>query len=564
MKLNFQQRLIASFLVIFTLFAVGIVIFEQQSARRYKVEALEERLNAYAGGIERFLEVYDIERLDSLLALMPHEMRLTLIRQDGSVVYDNVLAAGDMESHADRPEFREAVEHGRGTAIRNSSSAGMPYLYFAKRADGANAADGADGHDAGTSYALLNLRQPRLVVRVALPYDIEVRSFIKPDNGFLYFVVGIFVVGLLFIYYAGRYFGRQVERLRDFDRIRENETTFAREREKLLLHVQTSAEGICFFNPDRTVAFYNGLFLHYFNMLSDDVVTLERGVIAEDVLPGVAGFLDSRGRENYFESRISKHGKEFQLRLNIFEDLSFEVILVDVTEREKTRRLKREMTGNIAHELRTPVTSIRGFLEIVLTGDGPGAEKSRQYLERAYSQTRTLSELIADMSLLARIDERRDAFDFSEVDIASLLDKIHSDASRALEEKQIGFLVDIPDGLTVLGNESLLYSVFRNLTDNVIAHAGEGVEIRIGASVMDANMVRFTFADNGRGISNETHLGKLFERFYRVNEGRTRDTGGSGLGLSIVKNTIALHGGNITVRNNKPHGLEFVFVLPVR
>ena len=130
-----------------------------------------------------------------------------------------------------------------------------------------------------------------------------------------------------------------------------------------------------------------------------------------------------------------------------------------------------------------------------------------------------------------------------------------------MAEKHISLEADIPEGLTVEGNESLLYSVFRNLTDNVIAHAGSGVEIKVRAE-SDRGMVRFSFADTGKGIADERHLGRLFERFYRVNEGRTRDTGGSGLGLSIAKNAVQFHGGNISVRPNIPHGLEFIIMLP--
>ncbi len=319
-----------------------------------------------------------------------------------------------------------AREHGNGTSIRTSESTGGQYLYYAK--------DDGNG---------------RLIVRVALPYDIEVQSFLKPGNAFLYFMIALFVVGLLFILYVNHYLGRSVKRLREHE------------------------------------------------------------------------------------------------------------------AKEKTRLLKQEMTGNIAHELRTPVTSIRGFLEIVLTSD-PGREKTREYLERAYSQTRTLSELIADMSLLARIDERQGAFEFTEIDVAALLDKVRSDVSTPLNKKHIAFTTDIPEGLAVRGNESLLYSVFRNLTDNVIAHAGEGIDIRVAVTEVAGGKAHFSFSDTGRGIPDEKHLERLFERFYRVNEGRTRDTGGSGLGLSIVKNTVALHGGTIVARNNKPHGLEFIFTLPVK
>jgi signal transduction histidine kinase len=427
---------------------------------------------------------------------------------------------------------------------------------------------------------------------VALPHDIRVKSFLKPDNAFLYFVIALLIAGIVFIYYVGRHFGRSVKQLRDFssalnnspeqipalgfsndelgevagrladdfNRIREDEKQIAQEREKLLLHIQTSAEGVCFFNPDRTVAFYNGLFLQYFNMLAGKSVSTGQEMPDDAEFRPVMQFLDDPGGDNYFEARIGKHGKEFMLRLNIFDDDSFEIILTDITSHEKNRRLKQEMTGNIAHELRTPVTSIRGFLEILLNNDIP-KEKAREYLERAYSQTKTLSELIADMSLLTRIDERQNAFEFTDIDINRLLMKVYSDTSAALAEKHISFEADIPEGLTVEGNESLLYSVFRNLTDNVVSHAGSNVSISIKA-VSDGGMVRFSFADTGKGIADERHFARIFERFYRVSEGRTRDTGGSGLGLSIAKNAVQFHGGNISARPNTPHGLEFTIILP--
>jgi signal transduction histidine kinase len=334
-----------------------------------------------------------------------------------------------MGNHSDRPEIVTARSVGaggvvgKGTSIRTSESSGKVYMYYARSGDG------------------------DLTVRVALPYDIEVRSLLKPDNGFLYFVVALFAVGLFFILYLGSYFGASVKRLREHE------------------------------------------------------------------------------------------------------------------AREKTRRLKHEMTGNIAHELRTPVTSIRGFLEIVL-GNELDEARRRQYLERAYSQTQTLSALISDMSLLARIDEKQGAFEFAPVDAAALLEKVRSDTSKGLSEKNIALRVEFPAGLTFRGNESLLYSVFRNLTDNVISHAGEGVEIRVSVTAIERGMALVSFSDTGRGVDSQ-HLERIFERFYRVNEGRTRDTGGSGLGLSIVRNTVALHGGTISAGQNKPTGLEFRFTFPV-
>ncbi len=423
MKLSFQQRLVSSFVVVFALFTVGIVVFEGQRVRRYKTEALEERLDAYAGEIGRFLEHAPSTRLGELLSILPPELRVTLVGRDGGVTFDSELDADSLDNHSSRPEIVAAAATGHGTSIRTSSSSGRQYLYYARDDDGSQ------------------------TVRVALPYNIEVRALLKPDNTFLYFVVGLFAVGLVFILWLGNYFGASLKRLREHE------------------------------------------------------------------------------------------------------------------AREKTRRLKREMTGNIAHELRTPVTSIRGFLEIVLGNELDDARR-RQYLQRAYSQTQTLSALISDMSLLARIDEKQGAFEFTAIDAAALLEKVRSDTSRGLVEKNIALRVDFPPGLIFRGNESLLYSVFRNLADNVISHAGEGVEICVTARPAGRGKARVTFADNGRGIPAGEHLERIFERFYRVGEGRTRDTGGSGLGLSIVRNTVALHGGTIEVRGNSPSGLIFTFDLP--
>lgn len=572
MKITFQKKLTLSFLIIFTAFTLGIVVFEQQRAKRYKTEALQEKLDAYADEVSRYMQLHgNWAPMDTLLALMPSNLRLTLIDRQGKVAFDNAFSnLSSLDNHSRRPEVADAMKNGSGTFVRKSASNSQPYLYYAK--DNGNA----------------------IIVRVALPYDIQVQSFLKPDNAFLYFIIALFLVGFAFIFYVGGHFGKSVKHLRDFslainygkdeidipefpkdefgeigqqlardfNRIKESENQLAQEREKLLLHIQTSAEGICFLNPDRTVAFYNGLFLQYFNMISTDTLAVDKAILDNASLAGVVEFLDERDRDNYYETRINRSGKEFLLRLNVFEDSSFEIILTDVTTKEKTQRLKQEMTGNIAHELRTPVTSIRGFLEIVLDNE-PGEEKAREYIRRAYSQTKVLSELISDMSLLTRMDGKQDSFDRSVVDVEKLMDRVRSDISEAIAEKHVTFHYDLPKGLSVKVNENLAYSVFRNLTDNVIRHAGEGVEVFVKVYDVKDGLAYFSFADTGKGIDNEWHLNRLFERFYRVGEGRTRDTGGSGLGLSIVKNAVLFHGGTITARNRSGGGLEFLFTLPV-
>ncbi|MDR2731743.1 MAG: hypothetical protein LBB36_00825 [Fibromonadaceae bacterium] len=558
MTRKFQQKLILSFLLIFMAYTCGIVLFEHQRAREYKKNALEEKLDAYA----------EIIAMNGLQISLPGNLRITLLDHNGNVQYDNAIAdVATLENHANRPEIIEAINNGKGSVLRNSASNNTAYLYYAKKFDAQ-------------------------IIRVALPYDERVKFLFKPNNEFLYFVVVVFLIGFTFILYVGNYFGKSIRQLRDFSqmqdgesiaipnfpkdeigvigakiaedfrRIREDEKRLAREKEKLLMHLQASAEGICFFNADKTVAFYNGLFLQHFNIISLVPVNAGKEILLDECFSPVIAFLKDNANEDYFEMRISRQGSDFLLRMNVFEDKSFEMILVDVTAREKTRRLKQEMTGNIAHELRTPVTSIRGFLEILLNNNIP-EEKKHDYMQRAFLQTQVLSELISDMSLLTKIDEKAESLRLEEVHISQLIANVYTDIFPILQEKNITFNSYVPENIAIAGNPNLLYSIFRNLTDNVLRHAGNNVDINIKLHELKEGKAYFIFADNGKGIEDETHLSRLFERFYRVHEGRTRETGGSGLGLSIVKNAVLFHGGTISVRKGKDGGLEFLFSLAV-
>jgi signal transduction histidine kinase len=331
------------------------------------------------------------------------------------------------------------------------------------------------------------------------------------------------------------------------------------EREKLLQHVHSSEEGVCFFSANRKVQFYNGLFIQILNTVANEPDSKLSAVFTDDAFDEMNRFL-STGGGKYFETQILRHGKTFSLRVNVFEDKGFEVILNDVTKQEKTRLLKQEMTGNIAHELRTPVTSIRGYLETVL--ELPlDEDKKKHFITRAYNQTMVLSELIQDMSLITKMEEAPHLFKMEAVNVSLLLQTLIDDLALSLQEKRIDMQWNVPDHLMVKGNQNLLYAIFRNLTDNVIRYAGSNIKIRISMYNKDNDFFYFFFFDTGVGISDESHLNRLFERFYRINEGRTRDSGGSGLGLSIVKNAVAFHKGSITVKNRKEGGLEFLFTL---
>lgn len=237
------------------------------------------------------------------------------------------------------------------------------------------------------------------------------------------------------------------------------------------------------------------------------------------------------------------------------------------TTRQEQDILKRQLTQNIAHELKTPVASIQGYLETVLDNPNINDSMREQFLKRCYAQSQRLTSLLQDISTLNRMDDAPDMIGTEDVNISEIVANIQKETALQLQQKQMSFVNKLPNDVMVKGSPSLIYSVFRNLTDNAIAYAGTDTTITLTAQPIEdideevkSPKWQFTFSDNGVGVPVE-HLPRLFERFYRVDKGRSRKMGGTGLGLAIVKNAVLLHGGTIRVNNNFNGGLRFDFTL---
>lgn len=237
------------------------------------------------------------------------------------------------------------------------------------------------------------------------------------------------------------------------------------------------------------------------------------------------------------------------------------------TTRQEQDILKRQLTQNIAHELKTPVASIQGYLETILDNPNINDSMREQFLKRCYAQSQRLASLLQDISTLNRMDDAPDMIGTEDVNISEIVANIQKETALQLQQKQMSFVNKLPNDVMVKGSPSLIYSVFRNLTDNAIAYAGTDTTITLTAQPiedideeMKSPKWQFTFSDNGVGVPVE-HLPRLFERFYRVDKGRSRKMGGTGLGLAIVKNAVLLHGGTIRVNNNFNGGLRFDFTL---
>jgi signal transduction histidine kinase len=226
---------------------------------------------------------------------------------------------------------------------------------------------------------------------------------------------------------------------------------------------------------------------------------------------------------------------------------------------DKETQMRRELTQNISHELKTPVTSILGYTETLLDHPEMDDNTRLMFIERTQSQANRLAALLQDISTLNRMDYASDMFSITPVNVSKIVADVVKETELRATSKNIVVLNCLDQDIIVNGNESLIYSVFSNLMDNAINYSGDWTTIVICA--YDHNDYwQFTFSDNGIGIDAE-HLPRIFERFYRIDKGRSRSLGGTGLGLSIVKNAVLLHGGTIIAKAEEDGGVRFEFTL---
>ena len=246
----------------------------------------------------------------------------------------------------------------------------------------------------------------------------------------------------------------------------------------------------------------------------------------------------------YFTTR--KLGKDIE-RVNRYE-----------AEQERNR-LKRQLTNNINHELKTPVASIQVCLETLLSGINLSEEKRQELIERCYAHNDRLRRLLNDVSLITRMEDGSALIGKERVVINDIIDEVAKELEMLPEDERLMLHSDFNDEVIIEGNQSLIGSIFRNLTENAIAYS-EGRNIYISLLENNERLCRIRFEDDGKGVEPR-HISHLFERFYRVDKGRSRQKGGTGLGLAIVKHAVQFHGGLIEVTNRPGCGLRFEFTL---
>lgn len=575
--MRYRRKIFIYFLLVFIGFTLIVFFLQFNREKEYKIDTLRSNLEIYANLIHKSVGVSSIDSIASVFTMLPNKLRVTIVEQNGVVRFDNTLNSEqelELENHLHRPEIIIAKKDGIGSSVRYSETNKIDYYYYAK------------------SF-------PSLFIRVALPYDLTLKEALKADKYFMYFVLILFLLSLLILLYVSDKLGRAISGLKEFldsvenknpeyDKIQFPNTeigeigekiveTYAllehrnseldKEREKILQHFHYLDEGISIYSSDKKSIYANTHFIQHINTVIDEP-TFDSNIIfsTKEFVPMVEFLeanisLSSQTKEvSVWQGKISKSGNHFGVQLVIFKDSSFEVTLNNISGQEKNSILKQEMTNNIAHELRTPVSTISGYVETLLSQKDIDTDRQKYYLERMDIQVKRLTELIRDIALITKTEEASSLFYKENISIAKIVEEVILDFKTQIESNDIKVNSNISNEVLISGNQTLIYAIFRNLIENAINYGGEGIIITIDNYAKDEDFYYLKLSDSGIGVE-EKHLNKLFDRFYRVNSGRSRKSGGSGLGLSIVKNAIKFHGGEITAKSRPLGGVEFLFSL---
>jgi signal transduction histidine kinase len=236
------------------------------------------------------------------------------------------------------------------------------------------------------------------------------------------------------------------------------------------------------------------------------------------------------------------------------------LVLHEITDLRRADRMRRDFVANVSHELRTPLTAVRGYVEALLEAS-PSPEERRRFLEVIDRHTARMERLVRDLLRLARLDSHQETAELHRIETGSVFRSVVADLSRPIDHHQVAVDIDVqPAASIVEADPTKLHDALRNLVENAVNYSPEGGRIELAAR-LDGDRVMLTVGDHGPGLP-DSDLGRVFERFYRVDQSRSRDPGGTGLGLSIVRHLVELHGGRVHAENRAGGGALFTISLP--
>lgn len=475
---SYRFSLFRNFAILFLSFTIVVILFQYSRELRYKEKSLISLLDIYSSTINNEISsidpTYSHNDIESVTNLFPNrDLRITIIDLNGDILFDTDLNSDHFSNHIDREEIKRSNSNDYGTSIRFSESLSDEFFYYAKKYD-------------------------NYYIRTALPYNRKTIQFLQVDDIFFFFMVGIFALMLIFTILLSGKMNRSISQLEEFANraasdkslpplIKFEETelgeisnkiaqlyndsrianeALSQEKEKLYKHLMVSQSGLAVFTKDKKEVLSNQLFTMLVNLISDNTKPIERTeeLLKIKELEPIVKFIDNTisGDKNLLDYsqeglEIEKNGITVSVQAVIFNDLSFEIVVHDITKIEASKRLKQELTGNIAHELKTPVAAIKGYLETVINNSKVDKRQQERFLNKALSQTNRLTDLISDISKLTKIEEANSLYKRKELEINKIVTDVTLSLENKIDSNRSHISINIPFPSKINGNQLLLF-----------------------------------------------------------------------------------------------------------
>jgi two-component system phosphate regulon sensor histidine kinase PhoR len=507
------------------------------------------------------------------------DVRVTIIDSSGKVLGDSVIDSDEireLEDHGDRPEVIDAIQHGYGRSRRFSATMGLDLFYFAQSVHSAS---------------------PVTVVRLAVLADeveqslVEIRRLIWISGGVGFALV--IIVGLI----TSRSIASRMEEMTEAaERFAQGDFTskitlqrndelanlggalnrmasdlkssigqITRERDQLQAILNSMVEGVLVTDINGFIILFNRSFLSIFKY-AENIVGKPTRDILRNIQFQAAIERALKERKDVIESiEIMRPARKFlEAYVTIMgareKPSGLVVVFHDVTQLRHLEQVRRDFVANVSHELRTPLTAIKGYAETLLDG-GVQQVKSEDFLRTIVKHSDRMSKLVEDLLILSRLESIQKEEQPGALDLKQIIPVIANSFKGMEKNNGLQIIIEVPRDLAkVKGLHSEIETVVQNLIDNAIKYGAQGKEVKISAVNLD-DEVQVSIADKGMGIPIEEQP-RIFERFYRVDKGRSRALGGTGLGLSIVKHIILRHHGRLWVDSSVGKGATFSFTLP--
>ncbi len=518
-------------------------------------------------------------------------IRLTMILPDGQIVGDSDQQPDKMENHADRPEFRQAMNGQTGRSVRFSDTLGKNMMYIA--------------------VPLKEQEQTIVVIRGSLSVTAVDKALNDIYAKIIWGVIGVALCAAGVTLVVSRKITKPIEQMKDAakrfamgqldhkvpvpdseelaelagalnetaDRLKRTIETITNQKNQLEAILSSMAEGVIAVDSDGRVVSINKKAAQLLEIDGDSATgqSIEETIRNVDIQRFMRYTLNSSTPTEEditlsAEQSISLRARGTYLTDHQGNKSGAVIVLSDMTKMQRLENIRRDFVANVSHELRTPITSIKGFVETLLDGAINEPEQAERFLNIIAGHTDRLMAIIEDLLSLSRLEEdgQKRMIAREHLKIRPVLDSAIELSGPKAGDKKIKIDIDCDGDLEALINPTLLEQAVLNLVDNAIKYSSAESMIQISAGKADSTSspqadkeVTIAVKDSGCGIE-KSHLSRIFERFYVVDKARTRKLGGTGLGLAIVKHITNLHGGSVSVESSPGQGSTFTIHLPIR